>query len=186
METLPAADAAGPPTTPLLSTVLAVACVLLALLLIAIAIYIPATNMQMLINGMNLRTPPTLDSLSTFQKVALGVLSCVGTLCQAYGLFSARKCFQSFARREYFTLQVVQGLRGFAAGMFFWPVASILAKPLLSFVATMNNTAPGGHEVSVGIGTEQVLTLLFAGILWQIAGVMTSAKRLAEENSQFV
>lgn len=185
MQSLPATDA-GSPTTPLLSTVLAVGCVLLAIVLIAITVYIPVTNLQMLIDSLNLQKAPTVESLSTFQKVALGVLSCVGTFCQAYGLFSARKCFQSFARREYFTLQVVQGLRGFAAGMFLWPVSSILAKPLLSFVATMNSTAPGGHEVSVGIGTEQVLTLLFAGILWQIAGVMTSAKRLADENSQFV
>lgn len=189
MQSLPAETASTPaasPTAPLLSNVLAVGCVVLALLLVAIAIYIPLTDMQMLIDGLKLKVPPTLESLSAFQRALLGGIFSVGAFCQAYGLFSARRCFQSFARREYFTLEVVKGLRGFAIGMFFWPVATILAKPLLSFVATLNNTLPDSREVSIGIGTEQVLTLLFAGILWQIAGVMTSAKRLADENSQFV
>src|SRR5687768_15369496 len=87
--------ASGAPTTPLLSKVLSWGCALLAIVLVALAAYVPATDMQMLIDGLTLRTPPAVDSLSTFQRIVLGVLSSVGTLCQAYGLLSARRCFQS-------------------------------------------------------------------------------------------
>jgi hypothetical protein len=175
----------GPPTTPVLSTVLSVGCLLLAVILPAFAVYAGISRLEVLINGFNLKSPPPVESLTTFQHVAIAAIATIPALCQSYGLLSARRCFQSFARREYFTLPVIKGLRGFAAGMFLWPVAAILSKPLLTYLATLH-AGPGGHEVSIGIGTEQVLTLLFAGILWQIAGVMTSAKRIAEENSQFV
>lgn len=158
---------------------------LLAVVFPALALYSAISNPQLLIDGLQLKSPPSVESLTTFQHIALGVLSTIPSLCQAYGLLSARRCFQSFARGEYFTLQVIKGLRGFAAGLFFWPVAAFLSKPLETYLATMYG-GPGGHEVSIGIGTEQLLTLLFAGILWQIAGVMTSARRLAEENAQFV
>ncbi|MEO8315329.1 MAG: hypothetical protein ABI645_11095 [Pseudomonadota bacterium] len=129
--------------------------------------------------------PRAVQSLSTLQRICIGVVATIPSLCQGYGLFSVRRCFQSFARGEYFTLEAVKGLRGFAAGLFFSLVADLLSKPLLSFVATLNS-GPGEHEVSAGVSTDQALTLLFAGILWQIAGAMTSAKRLAEENAGFV
>ncbi|MEO8314626.1 MAG: hypothetical protein ABI645_07500 [Pseudomonadota bacterium] len=183
MQTLPAN--ASSPTAPILSTVLSVGCALLAIILPALAVYLAFGNPQMMIDTLHLQVPRAVESLSTFQRVCIGVITTIPPLCQAYGLFSARRCFQSFARGEYFTLEVVKGLRGFAAGLFFWPVAALLSKPLLTFVATLNSGS-GGHEVSVAVGTEQVFPLLFAGILWQIAGVMTSAKRLAEENAQFV
>jgi hypothetical protein len=37
----------------------------------------------------------------------------------AFGLAHARLCFQSFSRREYFTLEVVQGLCSLALGFLF-------------------------------------------------------------------
>lgn len=183
MQSFPVAGGASP--VPLLSTVLSVGCMLLAIALPVTAIYLTFGYPQIIIDNLHLAVPRAVESLSTFQRVCIGVIAVIPSLCQAYGLFSARRCFRSFAQGEYFTLDVVKGLRGFAAGLFFWPVVAFLSKPLLTLVATLN-AGPGRHEVSVGVGTEQLLTLLFAGILWQIAGVMTNAKRLAEENAQFV
>jgi hypothetical protein len=183
MQSLPA-DASSP-TAPMLSILLSGGCALLAIVMPALAVYIAFDSPQMIVDNLHLQVPLAIESLSTFQRVCIGVITTIPPLCQAYGLFSARRCFQSFARGEYFTLEVVKGLRGFAAGLFFWPVAAFLSKPLLTFVATLNG-GPGEHEVSIAVGSEQVFTLLFAGVLWQIAGVMTRAKRLAEENAQFV
>lgn len=183
MESVPAD--AGPPTAPILSTVLSAACLVLAVFLPAFAIYAGTYHLQTLVDGWNLKSPPTVESFTRFQHVSIAAIATIPAFCQAYGLLNARRCFQSFARREYFTLQVIKGLRGFASGLFFWPVAIILSKPLLTYLATLHG-GPGGHEVSVGLDSGQVLPLLFAGILWQIAGVMTSAKRIADENSQFV
>jgi hypothetical protein len=179
---------ANAPVRPLLSTVLSGGCLLLAIALPAFGLYTAIFEPQMIIDGLNLSAPPRIASgaeLTQFQRVALAVLSCVSPLFQAYGLNCARRCFQSFVRGEYFTLQVVAGLRGFAAGVFFSIVAGLLATPLLSVLLTLN-AGPGNHTLAVNVSSQQVLTLLFAGVLWQIAGVMTNAVRLAEENSQFV
>jgi hypothetical protein len=47
--------------------------------------------------------------------------------------------------------------------------------------------APAGQRaLSLGLGSNELLTLLFAGMVWQIAAVMTRAVALAEENAQFV
>lgn len=176
---------AGRPTAPMLSVVLSLGCLVLAAILPAIAVYIALFNPQMIIDNLHLQVPRAAASLSTFQWIGVGTLSTIPAFFQAWGLLSARRCFGGFARGEYFTLEVVRGLRGFAAGLFFWPVAAFLSRPLLTFLATLH-ADPGGHQVSIGIDSSQIFTLLFAGILWQIAGVMTRARRLAEENAQFV
>ena len=172
-------------TAPILSIVLSLGCALLAASLPALAVYVASASPQIIIDNLHLQVPRAAGSLSTFQRICIGAVSTIPPLFQAYGLLSARRCFNSFARGEHFNMEVVRGLRGFAIGLFFWPVAAFLAKPLRTFVATLD-AAPGGHEVSIGIDTGQVFTLVFAGILWQIAGVMTRARRLAEENAQFV
>lgn len=172
-------------TAPILSAVLSLGCLLLAVALPALGAYIALASPQIILDNLHLQVPRSADSLSTFQWVGIGAISTIPQLFQAYGLLSARRCFGSFARGEYFNLQVVRGLRGFAVGLFFWPVSAFLSKPLLTYLATLD-AAPGGHQVSIGIDTGQVFTLVFAGILWQIAGVMTRARRIAEENAQFV
>jgi hypothetical protein len=183
MQSPPAA--ASSPTAPILSSVLSMGCTLLAIFLPAFSIYIVFTNLQVIVDSLHLQVPRTVESLSALQQVGIGLFATIPALCQAYGLLSVRRCFQSFVRGEYFTLESVKGLRGFAVGLFFSLIAALVSKPLLSFIATLNG-GPGEREVSAGISSEQVLTLLFAGILWQIAGAMTSAKRLAEENAGFV
>jgi hypothetical protein len=174
-----------PPTQPRLSSVLGFGCLLLAvsmpLFVIGIAWFTPETFLR----GLNLATTLTAASLSTYQRVVLVVLAIVPALFESYGLLCARRCFQSFAQREYFNLAVVRGLRGFAAGMFLGVIGALLAHPLSSFLLTL--FAPAGkHTVTFGVDSEQLLRLLFAGILWQISAVVSRAISLAQENSQFV
>jgi hypothetical protein len=173
------------PVRPLLSTVLSGGCLLLAILLPGLVVYLNVASFQTVIDGLELRAPPAAESLTLFQRVVIGAIATIPSLCQGYGLLSARRCFKSFARGEYFSLQAIQGLRGFATGIFLWPMTAIVSKPLLTYLATLHAGA-GEHVVTIGIGTEQLLTLLFAGIFWQIAGVMAKARRIAEENAQFV
>jgi len=47
--------------------------------------------------------------------------------------------------------------------------------------------APAGQRaLAMGLGSNELLTLLFAGMVWQISAVMAKAVALAEENAQFV
>ncbi len=69
--------------------------------------------------------------------------------------------------------------------MFWSTVAAFLTTPVLTFLITLG-AGPGNYQVSVNFSSTQALTLLFAGIVWQVAAVMTRAVALAEENAQFV
>jgi hypothetical protein len=44
----------------------------------------------------------------------------------------------------------------------------------------------GQRALALGFGSNELLTLLFAGMVWQIAAIMAKAVALAEENAQFV
>lgn len=101
------------------------------------------------------------------------------------GLWQVRRCFQNFAAGHYFELRTIRYLRHFAA----WSCASVLAgfvaTPALSVLLTLNNS-PGHRQLALSIGSDQLFTLFFAGMVWLIAAVMTHACALAEENAQFV
>jgi hypothetical protein len=64
-------------------------------------------------------------------------------------------------------------------------VASLIAQPALSVLLTLYN--PVGHrQLTLGVSTTELFTLFVAGTIWLIAGVMTHASALAEENAQFI
>lgn len=174
------------PSAPLrLAKVISMGCLLVAIALPVLSLIVGFTQTSQVLKDLHLPKPVNDADLSLFQHAVLAVLGTVSSLFQAYGLLCARRCFQSFARGQFFTLEVVKGLRGFAAGVFFAIISGTLLTPLISLIATMNAPA-GEHTLTAGIGSEEVVRLLFAGILWQIAAVMMRAVNLAEENSQFV
>jgi hypothetical protein len=178
-------DLAPEPTQPGLSHVLGLGCLLLAIVMPVLGVALVQFSPETMLRALNLSASFTAGSLSTYQRMVLWVLTLIPALFESYGLLCARRCFLSFARREYFNASVVMGLRGFAAGMFLAMVAGFLAHPLASLLVTL--FAPAGkHTISFGIESGQLLILLFAGILWQIAGIMGKATSLAQENSQFV
>ncbi len=168
-----------------LAKVLSGACLLLAVVLPAGSLYMGFAMPGVIIEGLHLPKALNAADLTLFQRIAATLIWTVSPLFQAYGLLCARRCFESFARGNFFTSEVVRGLRGFAKGLFFAILFSLISTPLLSFLLTMHAPA-GEHMVSAGLNSDQVHKLLFVGIFWQIAAVMTRAVNLAEENSQFV
>jgi hypothetical protein len=172
-------------THPGLSRILGVGCLLLAistpLLMAALVLLSPDT----ILHPLNLPPTVTVGSLNAFQRVVLAALAIVPTLFESYGLLCARRCFQSFARCEYFDTAVVDGLRGFGGGVFLATVVALSMRPIGTLLLTL--FAPAGkHTVSFGIDSGQLLILVFTGILWQIAGVISKAISLVQENRQFV
>ncbi|WP_096697742.1 DUF2975 domain-containing protein [Polaromonas sp. AER18D-145] len=120
-----------------------------------------------------------------WQRVLAVVLGMVPVCCASYGLVCAMRCFSGFSQSEYFSLRNVRYLRGFAAGVFASVVAGFFGSMLISVVLTLG--APAGQRaLSIGLGSNELMTLLFAGMVWQISAVMAKAVALAEENAQFV
>jgi hypothetical protein len=116
----------------------------------------------------------------------LAVLAGMLPACaMAYGLFRARLCFLGFARGETFSLGTVRHLRGFAVGMFAAALGGLVSSPLISMLLTLG-APPGKRSLGLTIGSSELLMLMFAGMVWQIAHVMTQAAALADEHAQIV
>lgn len=185
----PLPSALPAPDAQRVSSVLAMACALLAVALpLAVAYQLLTTPIEGLLMRagllMSLPQSAALD-ITLAQKclaVAIGVLP---VCCASYGLVCAMRCFAGFSQGEYFSLRTVKYLRGFAAGIFASVIMGLLASALMSLVLTVG--APAGRRaLSLGLGSNELLTLLFAGMVWQIAAIMAKAVALAEENAQFV
>lgn len=127
----------------------------------------------------------SLLEVELWQRMVVVALGMAPVCCASYGLVCAMRCFSGFSQAEYFSVRTVRYLRGFAAGIFASVVAGFLVSMLTSVLLTAG--APAGQRaLAVSLGSNELLTLLFAGMVWQIAAVMARAVALAEENAQFV
>jgi len=179
-----------PPAGQHLNSLLAVACLVLALVLPALTLYgLCTTPAEAWLAGLGIKSLPAADlpgwRIALWQSglaLFVGMLPVCGV---AYGLLRARLCFRGFVAGETFSLGTVTHLRGLAAGMLASAAAGLLSPALISVVLTLGVPA-GQHALSLRVGSSEILMLLFAGIVWQIAHVMTQAVALAEEHAQIV
>ena len=173
-----------------LSRILAWACLSLAVLLPVAALggLLQTAPVDML-GQMGIRLPsaagPEALPIATWQYV---LAVCIGMLpvgAVAYALLRARQCFSGFVRGETFSLATVRHLRGFAAGLLVSSIAGLLAPTAVVWLLTLD--APtGGRVLTVSLGSQQLLMLLFSGIVWQMGHAMTRAVELAEDNAQII
>jgi hypothetical protein len=177
------------PDVHAVSSVLAWACALLAVALpLAVAYHLLSTPIETLLlrSGLLLSGAQTaaleIVPIQKFLAVLLGVLP---VCCVSYGLVCAMRCFSGFSQAEYFSPRTVRYLRGFAAGIFASVLVGLLSPALMSLVLGWGGPALR-RSLSLGFGSNELLILLFAGMVWQIAAVMARAVALAEENAQFV
>jgi len=134
--------------------------------------------------GVTLTDRDAADSaFGLYERLVIIVVGLIPVAFATYGLVRARRCFRSFGRGEFFTADVVGNLRGFAAGIALWVVGGWLSTPLMSLLLTLGSEE---KRLTVEVSQSGFMTLLFAGIVWQIADIMRRAAAIAEENSQFV
>lgn len=186
--TLTAAALSGPEVQRL-NSAFAWACALLAVTLPLAVLYQLVSTPTL---GLLQRSGITLSALhmvaldvTLWQRSLAVLLGLLPVCCASYGLVCAMRCFSGFSQAEYFSLRTVRYLRGFAAGIFASVVAGFLVSMLIGVVLTAGMPT-GPRSLAVGLGSNELLTLLFAGMVWQIAAVMAKAVALAEENAQFV
>jgi hypothetical protein len=185
---LTAATLSGPEVQRM-NSVFAWACALLAVSLPLAVFYqlmTLSTERLLLRSGVTLSlSQVTMLDVTMLQRCLAVALGMLPVCCASYGLVCAMRCFSGFSQAEYFSVRTVRYLRGFAAGIFASVVTGLLMSLLISVVLTAG--APGGERsLAMALGSNELLTLLFAGMVWQIAAVMAKAVALAEENAQFV
>lgn len=176
------------PETHRLGAVCASACPVLAVLLPAgVCVFWATASAETVAAGIDPARAATLfpGGLAPWQRATGAALSLVPAGAMAWALLEARRCLLRFAAGAYFSRDSVHRLRGFARGLFWAALGGILVAPLTSLALTAANP-PGTRALAVSVGSDQLLGLLTAGILWTIAGAMARAADLADENAQFV
>jgi hypothetical protein len=137
---------------------------------------------------LQIRHDAQLDDLARLD--AASRLRCVAWMCvpAAVALMVLLRLWQLFgeyAEGRIFGPRALDRLRGFAR----WTMAAALISPVegavLSVLATWQRSV-GYRQLNLYVSSEDYALLLFGAALLAIAGVMTEAARLADENAGFV
>ena len=169
-----------------LSHWLARACAVLVLALpLSVLLYWALADQSHLATQGHLATQVIVGTLLPYQRALGAALTLVPVLLLCVGLWHARSCFLLFASGQVFSGQAVRRLRQFAS----WALASVLASvgvaSALSVVLTLENPV-GMRHLALGLGTDQVFSVFFAGMVWLMAAVISHGQQLADENAAFV
>ncbi|WJT00804.1 DUF2975 domain-containing protein [Novosphingobium humi] len=154
------------------------------LLVLAMLVYWCLTPASTLFRhaGLLLRPPAEIGFAMRLAAFAVAMIP-LGALI--VGLLSARRCFCCFAAGRIFSADAARSLRGFALGVaaaaLLKPVAGAILSLLLSSLSPAHTRA-----LALNLGSDTVLSLLFAGMVAIIAGVLVEAADVAAENDQFV
>lgn len=123
--------------------------------------------------------------LLPWQRLVGGVVMGVPLALLLTGVWQARRCFSQFAQGQVFTTQATALLRRFAGWVAAAALGALLAGPITSVVLTWHNP-PGMRQLVVGIGSNELFTFFFAGLVWLMAAVIGQGQALNEENQGFV
>jgi len=123
--------------------------------------------------------------ITLWQRALCAATGLVPTLAYSGALLALHGCLRGFAAGEYFGQRAVGGLQRFAGRSFGAGLVALIVQPVCSVVLSWH-FGPGQRQLAVGLSSEQIGMLLLAGVVWAIAGVMAEARRLADENAQFV
>ncbi len=123
--------------------------------------------------------------VQTGPRLALAfLLALLPVLCMSAALLQARRCMQTFARGDHFSVAAAEALRGFASLAFAAGLAGLLVPPATGLLLTVGGN--GQAALVFSAGSQQLLWLLFAGIVRLMAAVLREAAALADEHRQIV
>lgn len=97
-----------------------------------------------------------------------------------YGLMNIRKLFSFYREGVIFSFEHVNIFRKTSKALIWWVFLSIIYESAKSILFSVGNP-PGQGVVNVGISSQQITTLVIAGIVFVIAWVMDEGRILTEE-----
>ena len=129
--------------------------------------------------------PGWLVSFGPLERVVGLAISFISLTPLVWGLTGAGLSFRSFAAGDLFGRQATGGLRRFSLGLLFSAILQPVVMALLSVL--MSWEAPAGQrQLVLGVSSDTLLVVLFAGMVAIIGWVLAEASVIAEENAQFV
>lgn len=168
------------------SRFLDVTCLLLIVALpLIVAVYWGVADPKTLVVRANLSPDAIHSTLLPWQRLTAGFMAEIPLCLLLMGFWHARKCFRLFASGHVFTTEAMLCLHRFSSWAMASAIASIICSPVSSVLMTLQNP-PGLRYLAIGISTDQVFLLLFAAVVWLMAGVIRQGQILADENAQFI
>jgi hypothetical protein len=165
---------------------LATSCLILIMSLpIIVVVYWILADTSMLAAQANLKPAAIQGELSRSQRIVAGALTEIPLIMFMAGLWQVRRCFQQFSAGRFFSSTAVRSLSRFAGWTMASVITSVVTTSLISIVITLQNPS-GARSLTVSFGSDQVLLLFFAGMVWVIASVIHQGQILAEENASFI
>jgi hypothetical protein len=152
---------------------------------IIVVVYWILADTSMLAAQANLKPTAIQGELSKWQRIVAGVLTEIPLIMFMAGLWQVRRCFQQFSAGRFFSSTAVRSLSRFAGWTMASVITSVVTTSLISIVITLQNPS-GARSLTVSFGSDQVLLLFFAGMVWVIASVIHQGQILAEENASFI
>ncbi|MBN9530435.1 MAG: DUF2975 domain-containing protein [Alphaproteobacteria bacterium] len=167
------------------SAIMAHACLAVAALLtLGLAVYWWVTPAEGLFRQAGLQLAPPAE-LATTLRLGTFAIAMTPLAALVYGLFAARRCFAAFAAGHVFSREAIGGLRAFAVAAAISALLQPLAGAALGVV--LSGASPtGGHSLVINVGSDTLLSLLFAAMVGLIAWILAEATEIADENQQFV
>lgn len=154
------------------------------LLIVAMPIYWAEIPTRTLLGQAGAQNTPVAEIDILTRTLALGI-SMIPLGVLVYGLLNARRCFAAFAAGRIFCREPIAQLKTFSVAVAASALLTPFANAALSIVLSWNNP-PGSRTLSVGIGSDTLIALVFAGMVAIVAWVMAEAIEISDENKQFV
>jgi hypothetical protein len=178
-------QSASTPRLRRIASGMSAATVVLAILLVAAAIYLAVDTAAF---GEALREGGVAGSIASLTPalrtlaLALGLPSLALIL---WTLWNAFWLFRAYRAGEVVSLEIGRRIRRIGGTLVAFPFVSTAASVLTSIVVSWNNPE-GQRQLVLSIGSDAIVMVVTGAMLMMVGWSMVEASRIADENRQFV
>lgn len=123
--------------------------------------------------------------LMSVQLAGAAAVSLLPALALGRSLLAAGRCFDGFARDDWFGPTQPRALA--AAGRWLVLAGALgLGVPTVLGLVLSFNAAPGTRVLVVSLSSQAVLAVLFGALIWMLGHLWATARAVADENARFV
>lgn len=168
------------------SQVIAFACIAILFTAPIVALYFLINIDQFVdLTRNSLGLPIQWQTVSNTQWYGLWLLTSLYIAIGLVGLYFLLRAFSNFAKGQLFNRSNSRDLRLFSKLLF----VQALAKPLLFAVSSilLSINHPAGQKIlSVSFGSNEIMVIALAMILWVMSDLLVKGSELESENKQFI
>jgi len=133
----------------------------------------------------NMGMPIIWGTVEQWQWYSLWLISLLYILIGLFGLYYLHLAFAKIAQGELFNSTNSTNIKRFSVLLFVQMIAKPIYFSLTSVLLSLNHPA-GEKMLLVSFGSQEILTLGLAMMLWVISDLLITGSKLQSENQQFI